>query len=174
MIKVQKHGNARIIINPADPKQTTEEVPVTFIEEGRGGLNTNLTQSANLLSEFAGAEVGLPQFRTHTFPVKIDLLDKFKLGTELPFFINRTLTSTPQMRQQENVEARMVDGKLTYVSTRLSRTMEADDDQRTSLEVMARINPEAVRKATTGTAIVKNAEPVVAEGPNVAHETLTQ
>lgn len=172
MITVQRHGQKRIIVNPANPKEVTVEIPVTFIEEGRGGLNSNLTQSGDLLSEFAGAQVGLNQFRTHTFPVREDQIGKFKVGTELPFFINRTLTSTPQMRQQENVDARMIDGKLTFVSTRLSRTAEPDEDLRTSLEVMSRINPDAVRRATTGTAQVTHAQEQAQEA--VQHETLTQ
>ena len=179
MIRVVKHGQKRVIVNPRNPKEETVEIPVTFIEEGRGGLNANLTQSSELLSEWAGANVGLNLSRTHTFPVRENQIEKFAIDTELPFFINRTLTSTKQMRQQENVEGRMIDGKLTYVSTTLSRTAEPDKDLRVSLETSAAIDPERVRRATTGTADVYFAEEQqqgaeTPQGANIQHETLTQ
>lgn len=158
MVKIQKIGQRRVITNPANGQQTVE-IPVTFIENGRSGLNEQLAQSGAALSDVFGTKIGLEQFRVHTFPVPEDqfapIKEAYDKKAELPLFINRKLTSLPQMRQQENVVARIIDNKLTYVSTYLSKAPEDDKDLRSSLDVMAQINPGAIANAITGTAVVQ-------------------
>lgn len=166
MVTVEKHGPLRVIVNPRTGEET-REIPVTFVEYGRGGLNSGLNKSQEVLSAFAGANVGLNQARVHTFPIKEEEIHKFELGTVIPnLYVNRKLSSMKQMRQQDNVQARLIDGKLTYVSTSLDTAPLPDIDERVSLETSAQIDPESVRSAITGTASVRT----IATEPEVAQD----
>jgi hypothetical protein len=123
MIKVLRHGNRIEVTNPVTGEKS-DLTNVTFVEEGRGGANMALTESSNFLDALIGEATGIPQQRVHTQPVKTSLIDKFKVGMEIPnAHINRELHSLPQMRQQESVPARLIDGKPTYFKTYLSSRM---------------------------------------------------
>src|SRR5687768_15318960 len=100
MVKVHEHGNVYEVQNPLT-KQWTRMINVIFIEEGRSGANKGLSDTSDFLSKLVGQQVGLDQIRTHTHPVKADLIGSFPIGMEMDGFINREMYSVPQMNSQQ-------------------------------------------------------------------------
>jgi hypothetical protein len=158
MIKVQAFGDMIQIPNPARPGEVTTMQNVVFIEEGRDGANKALSQGSDLLSQALGVEAGLVQVRTHTQPVALDAVAKLQVGMEIPnLHINRELYSSPQIRNQVDKEARMIDGQPTYFTTYISDRIEADRDRRIGLDVLATIRPNEIFNAQIGaTEIVRS------------------
>lgn len=141
MITVEKVGNVIDVTNPINGK-TRRMVDITFSEEGRPGANSALSESSDLLNQVVGEETGLPNIRVHTQPVLEEVAGKFKVGQKLDLHITRIMHSEPVMQQQVGQPARIIDGKRTYFSTKLSKTMDADVDLRVqNEETIARINP---------------------------------
>lgn len=163
MIKVIAYGDRILVPNPAKPGQQTEMVNVTFSEEGRPGANQSLSESSDFLSRIAGVQTGLDQLRVHTQPIQVNAVAKFPLGFEIPsLFINRKLFSTPQMRKQENVAPRTIEGRPTYFTTEISDAKKEDVDLRLSNEAI--INAQgsilfAARVGATEVRVVRAAEP---------------
>lgn len=154
MLKVLRHGNKTSVKNPIDGT-FQEMVNVVFIEEGRSGGNSSMSDTSSFLSKISGGgDVGLATQRTHTHPVKADKIDLFPLGKKFPGHINRRLFSTPQIRQQENVYSRMVDGKPTYFVTEIGEVEKEDLDLRMSNDTLVQISPDYFRNTRTGTAEV--------------------
>ena len=141
MIKVLRHGNKIAVKNPATGREEVM-VDVVFIELGRGGANSNLSQSQQFLNELEGEDVGLPGIRVHTQPILEAMVGKYPPGRSIDGFVNRRLYSTPQMPQQEGRPAREIDGKPTYFVTYLSKTAAEDEDFRDSNELLAKTHPE--------------------------------
>jgi hypothetical protein len=151
MVTVQSHGDIIDVPNPARPGEVTRMQNVVFIEEGRSGANKQLSDSSDILSQVVGAQVGLEQVRTHTQPVRIDQIARFPVGLQLQgVHINRELHSTPQMRNQADKDARLVNGRPTYFVTFFSRTPEEDRDFRISIDVLATVNPNQLFNSQIG------------------------
>ena len=155
MVKVTAHGRKFSVQNPADPKEWTPVTNVVFQEEGRPDFGSSVARSSNVLSQLLGKKVGLKTVRTHTQPIPDADLGNFEPGTEHNLFINRILTSTPQMASQENVMARNYDYQPTYFVTELGTFPEPDRDMRVGLNSMIQLNPHAVLNARTRVAAVK-------------------
>jgi hypothetical protein len=136
MVKVQAHGDTTEITNPVT-REVTRMINVVFVEEGRDGADKNMSESSRLLSELIGEEVGLKQIRTHTHPVLEEQIGNFPIGAEFPFHISRGLYSEPQIRQQVDKPARIVDGKPTFFKTWLSKTIDPDQDYRKDVNILA-------------------------------------
>lgn len=153
-IKVLRHGNTIAVRNPVNGQEQTM-VNITFVEEGRGGADSKMSETSAFLSSITGQEVGLANARIHTHPVRLELAKYFPVGKELPGFINRGMYSTPQLRQQVNVDARMLDGKPTYFKTWIGNKQEDDEDMRVSLEALIAVHPEELRNALVGVAEVR-------------------
>ena len=122
-------------------------VNVTFVEEGRQGANHQVADTSALLDrliadELGGDTTGLRQLRIHTQPIREDKIHLFPIGREFNAFITRALYSTPQLRQQEHVRPRMIDGRPTFFLTWLADNQEDDKDNRLSNDVLASIHPE--------------------------------
>lgn len=150
MIKVQKVGNRNRVLNP-QTGQWQEVVNIIFVEEGRGGAISSMSETSAALSNAVGQNVGLNILRTHTHPVLVDTVAQFPVGKEFPsLFINRKLFSQPQLNQQLNVDSRMIEGKPTYFTTYISAKAEEDIDMRLSNELLAKVNPEAFSKSRVG------------------------
>lgn len=154
MLKVTRHGIKTVVTNPVDGSKNTI-IAVTFVEQGRSGAIASLSNSTDFLNRITGRKTGLDQFRTHTQPVDAEQIDLFPLGKEIAGHINRTLFSTPQMRQQEGVDSRMIDGKPTYFVTILDDVAKEDVDFRMSNEALIAIDVNLFRAARTGTAEVQ-------------------
>jgi hypothetical protein len=163
MIKVLRHGNTIEVVNPVDGS-VTRMINVTFVEEGRGGADKGMAETTAFLSQITGQNVGLSQLRTHTHPIKAELIGQFPLNMEMPGHINRGLFSTPQINQQLDKEARLIDGKPTYFKTWISATPEEDKDYRIDVNVMAQIAPAKLFTSNVGAARVRVVE-TRSEGP---------
>lgn len=148
MIKVLRHGNIIAVRNPITGKDQ-KMINVVFTEEGRGGADQKMTQTSEFLSQLAGENVGLSNLRVHTHPVLEEKINLFPPDKEFPGHINRGLYSTPQLRQQESVDPRMIDGKPTYFKTWISNQPEDDLDVRIDPEVLMSANPEVIFNANT-------------------------
>lgn len=148
MIKVLKHGNIIAVRNPVTGREQ-RMVNVVFVEEGRAGADPKMSQTSDFLSNITGENVGLNSLRVHTHPVLEEKIDLFPPQKEFPGHINRGLYSTPQLRQQENVDARMIDGKPTFFKTWISNNPEEDVDLRIDAEVLVSAKPDAVFSANT-------------------------
>lgn len=153
MIRVYRYGNTIQVTNPIT-LQKSVLVNVVFIEEGRTGGDAHMSESSQFLSSLIGDEVGLQNLRVHTQPVLEAQIEKFPLNKEFPGHINRGLFSTPQLKQQENVPARMIDGKPTYFKTWISSKAEEDVDMRISADVLAQSNIENLFNSQVGAAEV--------------------
>lgn len=165
MIKVLRHGDTISVRNPVSG-QDQVMVNVTFMEEGtRGGGDLQMSGTSNFLSEITGEEVGLQNIRIHTHPVLETKIELFDLDKEFPGFINRGLYSTPQLRQQESVPPRMVDGKPTYFKTWIGRNPEDDVDYRLSNDVLAASHPDSLFKAQIGATVVRTVTTDSRKGP---------
>lgn len=165
MIKVLRHGDTIAVRNPVTGKEQIM-VNVTFIEEGRGGgSDAQMSGTSAFLSEIAGEEVGLQNVRTHTHPVLQETAEKFPVGETFPGYINRRLYSTPQLRQQRGVDARMVDGRPTYFKTWIGRNPEDDVDLRISNDVLAASHPDSVFNSQIGATDVRLVSTESREGP---------
>lgn len=166
MIKVFKHGPIVAIKNPATGKETITQ-RVTFIEEGRGGANSEMSETTDFLNMVVGAETGLKTVRTHTHSVDYTQIAKFPLNLEIPNgFINRKIYSSPQMRQQENARPQMLNGRPAYFVTFIGNSAQEDKDLRDSNEVLAAINPDLLRNAIVSKAEVRTVEAPVAAAAN--------
>lgn len=148
-IKVFRYGNRIVVTNPANPAQQTAMVNVTFVEEGRRGANHQVSDTSAILDRLIADELGdgettgLQQIRIHTQPIREDQIAKFPIGRELNGgFINRALYSTPQLRQQQGVRPRMIDGRPTFFTTTIEDVARDDKDNRISNDVLAQIHPE--------------------------------
>lgn len=149
-IKVLRHGDTIAVTNPVTGKEQVM-VNVTFMEEGaRGGADAQMSETSDFLSEIVGQEVGLQTLRIHTHPVLRDKIELFPVGSNFPGFINRGMYSTPQLRQQENVAPRMIDGRPTYFKTWIGRAAEADVDKRIDNDVLVDKSPGSVFGAQIG------------------------
>lgn len=154
MIKVQRHGRSFAVKNPATGKET-DMINIVFVEEGRKGANSSLSGSSNFLSSVIGEDIGLEQTRTHTHPVLLKAIGKFPVNKEFPGHINRELHSIPQMRQQEGIEARAIDGRPTYFKTWIEEKAVDDVDKRMSNELLLSVSPALVFNARAGGAEVR-------------------
>lgn len=146
MIKVLRHGNKISVRNPVSGI-FEDMVNVTFVEIGRSGGNAQMSDTSAFLSQLAGEAVGLSNFRIHTHPLLAGTEGKFPVGSEHPGHINRRMYSTPQIRQQENVDPQMVDGRPTYFTTWISAVPEEDVDLRVSNEALLASDPDALKRA---------------------------
>lgn len=150
MIKVLRYGNTIAVRNPQTGQETTL-VNVIFIEEGRSGGDNKMSETSQFLSQLVGDEVGLSNLRTHTHPVLADKVGLFPEGKEFPgMHINRGLFSTPQMKQQEVADPRMIDGRPTYFKTWIDNKAEDDVDHRISNDVLLVANPSSILNARVG------------------------
>lgn len=157
MIKVTAHGDVTRVQNPQSGVWQ-EMIPVTTIETSkRSGGNADLSESSNELDEYFGEETGLQSFRTHTQLVKREAVARlFPIGTEIKTkFINRKLFSQAQMKQQTNVDARMIDGNITYFSTYISSKELPDIDLRLERNIAAQLYPDQFKNARVGAAITE-------------------
>jgi hypothetical protein len=153
MLTVLKHGNRVKVHNPVDGS-STELINVVFAEEGRSGAISSMSGTSDFLNRLTGESVGLDNLRVHTHPIKADKIGLFPLGKKILGHINRKLYSQPQIRQQENVESRMVDGRPTYFTTYLDDTEKEDLDYRMANETLAQVDPEQFRRIRIGAAQV--------------------
>lgn len=166
MIKVIGHGDRILVPNPARPGQQTEMINVTFAEEGRPGANQSLSESSDFLSRIAGIQTGLDQLRVHTQPIQVNAVAKFPVGQEIPsLFINRKLFSTPQMRKQEDVAPRMIEGRPTYFTTEIGDSKKEDVDFRLSNEALITGQGSILFSARVGATEVRVVR--AAEAPNM-------
>lgn len=154
MIRVLRHGDTIAVTNPATGDEQTM-INVVFIEEGRSGANAALAGSSDLLSKLVGEDVGLEQFRVHTQPILATKIQHFPVDATFPGHINRGLYSTPQMRQQIDKEARMIDGLPTYFTTWLSEKAEEDVDKRDRNPVANPMRLEPINGLSIGATNVK-------------------
>lgn len=157
MLKVLKHGSKIRVKNPVTG-EWTEMINVQFVEEGRTGAVGTIANSSKFLDRLTGKQTGLNQLRTHTQPVNADEIETFPVGSEIQGHINRVMYSQPQMRQQQQVLARMVDGKPTFFVTELDQLPKDDRDERVKNETLAIINPQILRDAGVGVAEVITVE----------------
>jgi hypothetical protein len=154
MLKVLRHGNVIEVQNPVD-QTTTRMVNVVFTEEGRSGADKQMSETSAFLSQITGQDVGLSNQRIHTHPVREEFIGEFPVGKEIVGHINRGMYSTPQLVQQQDRAARMIDGRPTYFKTWISQTPEEDQDFRISQDVYAQVNPSGLFGAQIGAASVK-------------------
>lgn len=155
MIKVLRYGNEIAVRNPQTGEET-ELTVVVFVEEGRSGGDQKMSETSAFLSQLAGEQVGLSSLRTHSHPVRSDKLDKFPIDEEYPgLHINRGLFSTPQMRQQEQVDPRMIDGRPTYFKTWIDTKPEDDVDFRVDNNVLLSADPTALLNSRVGSTEVR-------------------
>lgn len=154
MIKVLRHGNVISVQNPITG-EWNDMINITFVEEGRSGADKGMSETSAFLSSLAGEQVGLNQLRTHTHPVLAEKVGLFPLGKEFAGHINRGLYTTPQIRQQLDKEARIIDGKPTYFKTWIAQDAQEDRDLRMDTNVLAQLNPSAIFNTQLGAANVK-------------------
>lgn len=168
-IKVQDYGSKIVVTNPRNG-QKTEMINVIFTEAERGGVNAHMSETSKFLSQLIGEEVGLSLIRSHTHPVLSSKIQFFPIGQEFPGHINRGLFSTPQMRQQKDVDPRVIDGRPTYFATWIGDKPEDDVDLRLSNDELAKSYPEMLKSANAGVSQVEvvqqkfSAQPIVAQG----------
>ena len=153
MIKVLRHGNVINVQNPITGERN-EMINITFVEEGRAGADKGMSETSAFLSALTGEQVGLSQLRTHTHPILSNKIGLFEIGKEFPGHINRGLFSTPQIRQQLDKEARMIDGRPTYFKTWISDKPEDDKDLRMDNNILTQMTPNAMFGANVGAAAV--------------------
>jgi len=151
MITVIRHGDTFETQDPSTGAWT-EMTNVVFIEKGRDGVNKTLSESSKLLGELIGAETGLDNTRTHTQPVRSSTVAQFPVGQEIPnLHINREMWSLPQMANQEDKAPRIIDGKVTYFKTTLSKIPEDDKDFRTIAVPVEEMVPKDLLNQATRT-----------------------
>lgn len=164
--EVLKHGALEDSYAPQTGKPTRGR-KVTFLEKGRGGAKQTLVDSTNYLNSLTGKQTGLELFRTHTQFIREEELGDFPVGKKFQGFINRKMTSLPEMGQQENVLPQRIDGRPTYFQTYLWGTMEEDIDLRMTNEQLIQLKPELILNAITSRARVdiidEQPTPVLAE-----------
>lgn len=151
-VKIVAKSGINTVKNPAND-QITRLVNITFVEEGRSGLNKSLSNSTAALASALGikANMGLDTGRTCTVPVAAEEADALTIGQEIPnLHINRTLYSLAAMAQQEGVDAAMINGKPTFVACELSAAPMDDNDQRMDNETLLKINPDAFKNVRHG------------------------
>lgn len=163
MIKVVSHGQRVEVTNPRT-KEKSDMTKVTFSETGRGGANPSLAKSSSYLDSLVGKSTGLKQERTHTQNVRTDQLSEFPIDKEFPGYINRIMTSTPQMAQQENVKPRMIEGKWVYFITSLGPTAEEDKDNTIKAEILLAARPDLYDNVNLRPAEVRVIEEAPAQG----------
>lgn len=154
MITVKTIGDFTNVKNPVNGEWTRMQ-NVTFTEEGRSGAASAISETNAFLDSILGQKTGLKQVRTHTQPMRPEVVESLKVGNEFPGHINRELYSTPQLNQQQGVDARMVDGQPTYFVTKIEAEIKDDIDRRMDLNVIAQHNPSAIFNARIGVAEVK-------------------
>lgn len=156
MVSVLGHGDTTAIRNPLTGKYQ-EMVNVILVEEGRSGANESMFETSLVLSNYAGKNVGLENFRVHTHPVTPEeAREKFFVGAEInDMFINRKLFSTPQMRQQVNLKPRMVEGRPTFFTTYASDVQKDDVDLRIPNEVLITVRPDYFFDSVVGATDVR-------------------
>jgi hypothetical protein len=155
MLKVLRHGNTIEVQNPVTG-EWNQMINVTFIEEGRGGADKAMSETTKFLADITGdAGVGLNQVRIHTHPIMSDKIGLFEIDKEFPGHINRGLFSTPQIQQQVDKPARIVDGKPTYFKTWISEKAEDDQDLRVDNNVLLASNPAKLFQSQVGAANVR-------------------
>jgi hypothetical protein len=168
MIKVLRHGNVISVQNPITG-ELNEMINVTFVEEGRAGADKGMFETSAFLSALTGEQVGLSQLRTHTHPVISTKIGLFPVGQEFPGHINRGMYSTPQIRQQLDKDARLIDGRPTYFKTWISEKAEDDVDQRMDNNVFTQVNPSSLFSANVGAATVNVVKAVRPETGNASN-----
>lgn len=154
MIKVLRHGNTISVQNPVTG-EWTQMINITFVEEGRAGADKGMSETSAFLSAITGENVGLSQLRTHTHPVVAEKVGLFPIGKEFPGHINRGMFSTPQIRQQLDKEARIIDGRPTYFKTWIEDRPQDDVDMRIATDVMAAALPSSMFSSNVGAAKVR-------------------
>lgn len=155
MIKVLRHGDRISVRNPITDEEQ-EMINVVFVEEGRSGADATMSGSSELLSRLTGRQVGLNNLRIHTQPVLANTIGDFKVGKEFDgAHINRGLYSTPQLRKQEGLEGRNINGNSTYFKTWIEDTPKEDIDYRASLNVVASVDFAKLSNAKVGAAAVR-------------------
>lgn len=165
MVRVESISQPEGVRNPQNG-QVTPMVKIRFIESGgRAGINKSLSDTSDFLSRAMGENVGLEIIRTHTHAVLAEKAHLFSVGQEIAGFINRELFSEGQMRQQEGVEGRMIEGKLTYVTTKMEDLAKDDLDHRKDEALVAQMNPEGIARAVRGGAVVAPLRPEDANNP---------
>lgn len=157
MIRVLRHGNTISVQNPVTGEYS-QMINVTFVEEGRAGADKGMSETSAFLSAITGESVGLSQLRTHTHPVLSEKIGLFPIGKEFPGHINRGMFSTPQIRQQLDKEARIIDGRPTYFKTWIEDRPQDDVDMRISTEVLIGAMPSSILHGNIGAAMVKVVE----------------
>jgi len=165
MIKVLRHGNVISVQNPITGEYN-EMINVTFVEEGRAGADKGMFETSAFLSALTGEQVGLSQLRTHTHPVLSTKIGLFPVGQEFPGHINRGMYSTPQIRQQLDKDARLIDGRPTYFKTWISERAEDDVDMRMDNNIFVQANSNALFTANVGAANVNVVKANRPEGGN--------
>lgn len=181
MLTVLRHGAHIRVANPLTGI-LTDMIRVTFVEEGRSGAISSMSDSTAFLDNLLGENTGLDQTRVHTHAIKRDKIEFFPIGKTIKGHINRKLFSQPQMKQQENVQSRMVDGKPTYFTTYLDDVEKADIDYRMTNETLAQVAPGEFNNTRTRTAEVQIIQDVTDENEPVpqaqlephGNETLTE
>jgi hypothetical protein len=159
MIRVLRHGNTISVENPVTG-EWQNMINVTFVEEGRGGADKTMSDTTAYLDSLFGdqsaqpVQTGLNQVRIHTHPVLADKIGMFPVGAEFPGHINRSMYSTPQLRQQTDKDARMIDGRPTYFKTFISATPEEDKDFRMDNDTIAKVKPSLLFTANVQAARV--------------------
>jgi hypothetical protein len=177
MVRVFRHGNRIAVNNPVNPAQTTYMVDVTFVEVGRRGGNYQLSDTSHFIDKLLadegelgeGETTGLDLLRIHTQPIRENKLPSFPIGKEFRAFINRTLYSTPQMRQQninpvtnERVLPRMIDGRPTFFTTVMEDQPRDDRDLRIDNNELIKVHPEYF----TGEVVSQSARVDVTDRPS--------
>jgi hypothetical protein len=138
-VKVLRHGDIRDIKNPVTGK-TTRMQNIVFVEEGRTGAVKGMSESTDILNEIAGEQTGLNLLRIHTHPVLVDAVKHYPVGRIIEgVFINRSMWSEAQIRQQAGAIPRMVDGEPTFFTTALSKTPKEDVDMRKTTDQVLKI-----------------------------------
>jgi hypothetical protein len=174
MIKVKEIGDFVNVQNPTNG-EWTKMINVVFTEEGRAGANSAMAETNAFLNAVLGEQTGLSQVRTHTQPLLPHAAEKLKVGDELPGHINRELYSTPQLNQQQGVDARMVDGQPTYFVTKIEQEPKDDVDRRMDINIIAQHNPSAIFNARVGVANVKREKNPQSQGrPDSVDSTNTE
>lgn len=157
MIKVHAHGIIIATKNPTTEQETVTQ-KVTFIEEGRSGANTSMDETTKFLNGLTGGNTGLNTTRTHTHTIRVEEIEKYPIGKTFNGFINRKMFSFPQMRQQSDRRAQMVDGKPTFFTTYISGQQEQDVDLRDSNSIVASVRPDLLAGAIVAKAEVRVVE----------------
>lgn len=155
MLKVTGKGKPYDTQDPRS-KQWTTLVNVIYEEVGRPTGKFGLVRSTELLDNFFGEATGLPQVRSHTQPMRVEVANKIKVGDEIPnLHINRGLYSLPDIKAQLDVKPRMIGNRPTFFLTWLD-DKEADDlDERLPNEVLAQIRPDLFLAATVENAQIR-------------------